>query len=317
MNASIRIGGAFIVTCAGCALAVPVLLEKGGLPTDLSAPETWRAFAGFAGAFLGAVTGILSLTKRDQPPLTPEQTTRTVSNAMFREGVATKADIKGVATKADIDAAVAKLLAANEQSEAAPNPPPLDQLRGALEALASSHVAAKTNAFDLIEQGKVDDGLATLEAFAEQQSGLLTAAADQTADTWRQLGYLSLATNVAKAAHSFERAEQVSPGDFSTLMELFGLYLSLGRIYSAHELCAALSRVAVDDRQRSIALYAQGDVLIEQGKPDQALARYEESLPIAEALAQIDVGNFRFASDLDITRRRIAELKAEVASRDS
>ena len=65
---------------------------------------------------------------------------------------------------------------------------------------------------------------------------------------------------------------------------------------------------------RSAVSYEKlGDVLEGLGGMAAAIAHYEQSLPIAEALASADPSNPGLAEEVEITKQRIADLRAKAA----
>lgn len=232
----------------------------------------------------------------------PAQIQRAVGRALYEESVATKVDLVPLATKADLDTLAERIIAEREPGNAAP---PIEQLKGALAGLANSQIAAKAEALALIEDNRLEEGLAKLRAFAEQQSDTVGEAARQTADTWRQLGLLSMTTDVTQAAMAFEEAERVSPGDFRTLGELCRLYcFALRRIQPAADLIPRLIAAASDDRERSIAFEIEGDILSELGELDKAIARYKDSLDITRKLLFENPERAEHARDLVVDLRK-------------
>lgn len=297
MKTSQKIGGAFVLTCAGCVLAAPELMKDGLTLANWSAPATWGAGLSFMGVFIGAVTGVMALVKKDKDPLDQRQTERAVGNALSGAGVATKADLNALAER---------LLAERDPGAEAP---PVEQLAAALDGLARSGAAAKTEAFDLIRQDRMDEGLAQLEAFAQRQSEVLGQAAEQTAETWRQIGVLLLTRNVAKAAEAFEQAEAAAPGDRWTLVELCRLYTgSLGKPQAAAHLLPRLRNAVADQSEKILALESEGDVFHAQGHLAEALDRHEEGLAVCRALAEEHLDDAKCKRDLSVVLNRVGDV---------
>ncbi len=307
MNKSAKVGGAFVVTCIGCALAAPVLFERGGVPSDLATIGTWQAYAGFATAFLGAVTAILSLVKSGPEPLTGPETRKAVKSELTNAGLA---------TKADIDEAVEKLLIAREPSEAGVVLP-LDQLRTALESLANSHVSAKTEAFRHIEEGRVEEGLKVLETFAQHQLGLVGAAAEQTADTWKQLGLLLMVVNTEKSVSALEEAAKLAPNDFETQAHLCNLYPQVGRVAEARIIGEKLIGLASTDQDRAIALSCHAEALLLEGKLAQSLELHSQAANLFRKILRGDAKDLNGRRGLAISLENMAIINGRQGKPDA
>lgn len=290
-------GSAFILACVGCGLAIPELMKDGTFLTDWSSPATWVSGLSFLGSLLGAVTGIRSLTEKGKEPLDRRETERALGAAMFKEGVATKADLN----------ALAERLVAGRAPEA--EAPPIEQLAAALDGLARSGIAAKTEAFTLIEQNRTDEGLAQLQAFARRQSEVLGQAAEETAKTWRQIGTLLLTRNVSQAAEAFEKAVVAAPSDRWTLVELCRLYLnSLGKPGAAEHLLPLLHASTKDEYEKALALEIEGGILRAKGDLPASLDRHEESLRLFRDLDDDDLPPGQRQRELSVTLENTGNL---------
>lgn len=289
MKTSQKIGGAFLLAGLGCCLAAPELMKDGTVLNDWSSAATWGAGLSFVSAFLSAVTGAMSLFKTNRDPLDRGQTERALGSALSKEGVATKADLNALAER---------LLAEREPGAEAP---PVEQLAAALDGLARSGAAAKTEAFALIQQDRTDEGLAQLEAFALRQSEAVGEAAEQTAQTWRQIGVLLRTRNVAKAAEAFERAEAIAPGDRWTLVALSRLYINfLGKPGAAARLLPRLQDAATGTYEKILALETEGSLLYAQSHLTDALDRYEEALALCRTEVEANPDRIRLRRDLSV-----------------
>jgi Flp pilus assembly protein TadD len=71
------------------------------------------------------------------------------------------------------------------------------------------------------------------------------------------------------------------------------------------------AETAADDRDRSVALGALGDVYVAQGNLTAALTSFEESHAIRRRLATSDPGNAAWQRDLAISFERLGRISLE------
>jgi tetratricopeptide (TPR) repeat protein len=147
----------------------------------------------------------------------------------------------------------------------------------AAEIVAEASPAASAAARE-IAAGEIASAYEILERDAR-------VAREDAAERWRRLGALVHGIDAAKALAAYEEAFKLQPGDFWTCVELGRLRSASGDLRGAHQAAFAAERAAQSEREKSVALNALGNVLVEAGDPAGAKARYEASLKIRERLA--------------------------------
>lgn len=96
----------------------------------------------------------------------------------------------------------------------------------------------------------------------------------------------------------FEELTRLDPGTHWDWIELGRLYMDAGQLAGAASAASAAASTTADDRDRSAAFAALGDVLVAQGDGPGALAAYRKSLAIHEPLAARDLANTQWQRDL-------------------
>ena len=127
-----------------------------------------------------------------------------------------------------------------------------------------------------------------------------------------------------EAVERFELARGIALTQRDLSVSLTGIgdvLIQQGKLAEAvvvyEESLATRRRLAEDEtnagaqRDLSISLERVGDINEARGDMTSAIRRYDESLPIAERLAGLDTTNAEWARDVEITRRRLQELRAK------
>ena len=93
-------------------------------------------------------------------------------------------------------------------------------------------------------------------------------------------------------------------------IELGRLYTDAGNLPAALRAARSAADTAENDRDRSVALDAIGDVQRAQGDLPAALTSYRASLTIRERLAKADPGNAEWQHDLSVSHDRIGDVQS-------
>jgi tetratricopeptide (TPR) repeat protein len=101
---------------------------------------------------------------------------------------------------------------------------------------------------------------------------------------------------------------RLDPGVHWDWIELGRLYVDAGDLPEARRAAERAAATASDDRDRSVAVDALGDVLVAQGDLAGARARYEQSLAIDERLAARDPSSTLAQIDLSLNHQRIGDV---------
>ena len=106
----------------------------------------------------------------------------------------------------------------------------------------------------------------------------------------------------------YEEVTRLDPGVHWDWVELGRLYKDSGNLPAALRAAQAATKTAGDDRDRSVANDAVGDVLRAQGDLPAALTAYRASLAIRETLAKRDPGNSGWQRDLSVSQNKIGDV---------
>ncbi len=182
--------------------------------------------------------------------------------------------------------------------------------RAAVEDIASTRegleALALFNAGRELEALAILDDLAAARARARQVRVDIETAADQRRNATlaleaRSKGLLTTLDLIAR----YEAVTRLDPGVHWDWVELGRLYTAAGRLDPAADAARKSADTAGNDRDRSVALDALGDVLIAKGDGPGALAAYQRSLAIAERLAASDPANAGWQRDVSVSLWRL------------
>ncbi len=112
----------------------------------------------------------------------------------------------------------------------------------------------------------------------------------------------------AQVITRYEEVTRLDPGVHWDWIELGRLYHAIGNLPAALRAAHASTKTAADDRDRSVANSAVGDVLVAQGDLPAALTAYRASLGIRETLAKRDPGNSEWQRDLSVSHNKIGDV---------
>ncbi len=111
----------------------------------------------------------------------------------------------------------------------------------------------------------------------------------------------------------YEEITRLDPGVHWDWVELGRLYHEAGKLSHALRAAQAASDTVENDRDRSVALNELGDIQTAQGDLPAALKSYQNSLAIAERLAQSDPGNAGWQRDLIVSYVKLSEVTDDKA----
>jgi tetratricopeptide (TPR) repeat protein len=169
---------------------------------------------------------------------------------------------------------------------------------------------ARYNAGDRIGALAVLDDLTAAEDKALQKRIDIERAAPRRrtailALDMRAKGELTTAQLITR----FEEVTRLDPGVFWDWIELGRLYNDAGKLPDALHAAKGAADTAADNRDRSVALDALGDVQAAQGNLPAALASYQASLAIAERLATADPSDAGRQRDLSVSYENIGDVQ--------
>ncbi|AEJ03239.1 tetratricopeptide TPR_2 [Nitrosomonas sp. Is79A3] len=121
----------------------------------------------------------------------------------------------------------------------------------------------------------------------------------------RSKGKMTTAQVIAR----YEEITRLDPGVHWDWVELGRLYRDAGRLSDRLHAAQKSAETAMDDRERSVAMSALGDIQTVQGDLTAALKSFQNSLAIAERLAQSDPGNAGWQRDLSISYSKIGGIQ--------
>jgi tetratricopeptide (TPR) repeat protein len=169
---------------------------------------------------------------------------------------------------------------------------------------------ARFNAGDEIGALKVLDNLrAARDAARKKRADIESAAEGRRIATLaleaRNKGKLATAQVIAR----YEEVTRLDPAVHRDWVELGRLYTDTGKLPAALRAAQLAADRAENDRDRSVASDALGDVQRAQGNLTAALKSYGASLAIAKRLAKDDPGNLEWQRDLSLSHERIGDVQ--------
>ncbi len=106
----------------------------------------------------------------------------------------------------------------------------------------------------------------------------------------------------------YEEITELDPSVHWDWVELGRLYMAAGRLVSAAHAAQKATETARDDRDRSVAFDALGDVLFSQGYEEAALQAYRQSLAISDRLAHENPLNVDLQRDRSVLHIKIGDV---------
>lgn len=147
--------------------------------------------------------------------------------------------------------------------------------------------------------------------FRQEAARLDRAAEDErrkAAEAYRHLGALARVSNVALAAEHFAKAAERDPDDIQTWLDLGEALRDSGRTAEALDAfrSAALHARHTDDHVLRIKVaYRQGDILVDQREPQQAMALYMAARNDAEQQIRLEPDNLALQRELAVAYEKI------------
>lgn len=319
---SISIAGGFL----GTLLAGVVLGHH--MPTELfEFDPDWRrsAILGFLGfAFLGAF--LIKILREENPRslLDPRQCLRAANlpvygaaligalgvysslAPMMQPNPLTSADIAPLEAK--LDRAIDQLETQfRSQAESSPGiPPPSEEsivaATSAGGAVLRSDRPQDAPAQALLRDGHIHEAVDALIQVAQADTRL-------AAERLREAGALALPLDVERALLAYSEAAKLEPDDFWTLIQIARLRMRMGAMAQAQAAAESAAKVAKGDWELGVAQAELGDLRLQQGFIDAALAAYLESLARTEELARAEPQALRFQRAISISHERIGEVR--------
>eukprot|EP01030_Chromulinospumella_sphaerica_P020345 gene20345-20257_t len=175
-----------------------------------------------------------------------------------------------------------------------------EELTRSLGSLFTSRNPEKQSAAALVAQGEHGRAAGVLETLAQRQSTALDEAGRITAETWREIGALRL-DDVEAALHAYREAARYDPSNAWIQIFLCRLYQAHGDLLQARLSAEGAVSASDNERDRSCALTAVGDVARQEGDLPGARAAYEDGHVIRKTLTERDPKNTEWQRDLSVS----------------
>jgi tetratricopeptide (TPR) repeat protein len=136
-------------------------------------------------------------------------------------------------------------------------------------------------------------------------------ARQEQADAARNLAASAVTNNIAEGLSWYQKATALDPDNMAGWLGLGGAALVGGTLQEsdrAFHRYVELARRAGSERETAVGLTGLGDVLVAQGKLDEALKSYRDSLAIRERLAASDRSNTGWQRDLSLSYIRVGDV---------
>jgi hypothetical protein len=217
--------------------------------------------------------------------------------------------------KADLTAAEEKYVAGLAERDRA-YAQEIAVFRKAVEDIAATPegvaALARFNAGDEIGALTVLDNLRSARNAARQKRADIESAAEgrriaRLALETRNRGKLTTAQVIAR----YEEVTRLDPAVHWDWVELGRLYTDAGNLPAALRAARSAADTAENDRARSVALDAIGNVQVAQGDLPAALTSYRASHAIAERLAKADPGNAEWQRNLIVSYTKLSDLTGD------
>lgn len=157
-------------------------------------------------------------------------------------------------------------------------------LRESIERLLSAQSGARGTAAEKLAAGDFEGALADLQAAADEGE----KAAQALAETWKEIGALSFASDTYEAIRAYQRATELAPNDSDAHNLLGSLYLRTGDYEEALRTLEQVSWFEDDETKRAVALGNLGVVALAKGDDSEAERLFNESLEINTRLGDKD-----------------------------
>ncbi|MFO1145317.1 MAG: hypothetical protein U1E33_01585 [Rhodospirillales bacterium] len=227
----------------------------------------------------------------------PDPATQQGQEEIRRQLDAARAE--NAAMQAKIDAI---LKAVSPPAGAAPLSPAEQAAKeGAVAGLVADPQPAAQGAARDLAAGDVAAGFDALEREAR-------AAEVSAAEKWRRLGALAAGVDTARARAAYEQAFRLDPADFWTCVALARLRQQAGDLRAAGDAARAAEKAARTDRERYVANFWVGDVLVKAGDLAGARVHLEEGLTIAERLAAQNPGSAEAQRDVSVSLEKLGDV---------
>lgn len=171
-------------------------------------------------------------------------------------------------------------------------------LRESIERLLSAQSGARGSAAEKLAAGDFDGALADLQAAADEGE----KAAQALAETWKEIGALSFATDTQASIRAYTRATELAPQDADARNLLGSLYLRTGDYEEALRALEEVSWFEEDEAKRAVALGNLGVVALAKGDDKEAERLFRESLEINQRLDNKDGQAADLADLSDVVR---------------
>jgi tetratricopeptide (TPR) repeat protein len=136
-------------------------------------------------------------------------------------------------------------------------------------------------------------------------------ARQEQADAARNLAASAVINNVAEGLSWYRKATALDPDDMAGWLGFAYAALAGGILEEANQAFrryVELARRAGNERETAVGLTGLGDVLVAQGKLDEALKSYGDSLAIRERRAASNRGNSLWQRDLSVSYDRLGDI---------
>jgi tetratricopeptide (TPR) repeat protein len=136
-------------------------------------------------------------------------------------------------------------------------------------------------------------------------------AREEQAKAARNLAASAVTNNIAEGLSWYRKATALDPDNMAGWLGLGNAALVGGTLQEAGQAFhryVGLARRAGNERATGVGFVGLGDVLVSQGRLDEALKSYRDSLDIAERLAASDRSNTERQSDLSVAYARIGDV---------
>ena len=151
------------------------------------------------------------------------------------------------------------------------------------------------------------------EALADEDpialiDSLEAAASADAAAQLRRAGTIAYAVDVERARRIYAKVAALEPDDHWTHILLGRLAILMGDLSAARVAAGRALETSVDDRARSVAFDALGNVAVREGDLAGARKAYEDGLVIARDLCARDPQNTVWLRDLSISHNKLGDV---------
>ena len=176
-----------------------------------------------------------------------------------------------------------------------------------LEAGAGSE-PKRARALALLNEGKVTEATALLEALAAETKATRLAGQKREAEDLRTLGGIAGLADPKKAREAYAEAARLDPDDVEGMLWHGSLQRDAGNLPEAETAFRRVLTLATAGNDRAVywSRLGLGDILVARGDLAAAKTAYQQAGAAAERLAKADPNNAGWQRDLSVSYGRLA-----------